>query len=185
MLAGYIPEKFTFKLLKCRLRGGMRGKMDVKTIYRKRLIPRECTHLKDDIIVEQSEKHLVTTWKTLNPKTEFSHGCSCYFLRDGLKVSKMYRQDGSLLRWYCDIVEFEFEPQTASLIVTDLLADVILYPGSRMEVTDLDELAEAMERNLITKEQMSFCLRSLNHLLTLIYRDEFNRLQDILNRLGL
>lgn len=159
--------------------------MNVKTLYRKRIIPAECTHLKDDMIVEQNDEYIATKWKTLNPKTEFSHGCSCYFLREGIKVSKMYRQDGSLLRWYCDIVDFEFNEQEASLIITDLLADVILYPDGRMEVADLDELAEAMEKNLITKEQMISCLRSLNHLLTLIYRDKFDRLQSYLDRLGL
>ena len=159
--------------------------MNIKTLYRKRIIPPECIHLKNDIIVEQNNEYLITKWRTLNPKTEFSHGCSCYFLQDGIKVSKMYRQDGSLLRWYCDIVEFEFDDRTGALTVTDLLADVILYPDGRMEVVDLDELAEAMERNLITKEQMTSCLRSLNHLLTLIYRDKFDRLQSSLDYLGL
>ena len=159
--------------------------MDVKTLYRKRIIPPERTHLKADVIVEQDDEHIITRWNTLNPKTEFSHGCSCYFLQDGIKVSKMYRQDGSLLRWYCDIVDFEFNAEDASLTVTDLLADVILYPDGRLEVVDLDELAEAMERDLITKEQMTSCLRSLNHLLTLIYRDKFDRLQSCLDRLGL
>lgn len=159
--------------------------MNIKTLYRKRIIPPECIHLKDDIIVEQNEEHIITRWDTLNPKTEFSHGCSCYFLQDGIKVSKIYRQDGSLLRWYCDIVEFDFDEKESSLTVTDLLADVILYPDGRMEVVDLDELAEAMTRDLITKEQMTSCLRSLDHLLTLIYRDKFDRLQSCLDRLGL
>lgn len=159
--------------------------MKINTLYRKRIIPAECTHLKDDVIVEQNDDCIITKWETLNPKTEFSHGCSCYFLQDGIKVSKMYRQDGSLLRWYCDIVGFEFDEENSSLIVTDLLADVILYPDGHMEVVDLDELAEALERNLITKEQMICCLRSLNHLLSLIYRDKFDRLQSYLNRLGL
>lgn len=159
--------------------------MNIKTLYRKRIIPPECTHLKDDVIVEQDDEHIITKWETLNPKTEFSHGCSCYFLQDGIKVSKMYRQDGSLLRWYCDIVDFTLNEEDASLTVTDLLADVILYPDGRLEVVDLDELAEAMERDLITKEQMTSCLRSLNHLLSLIYRDKFDRLQSCLDRLGL
>ena len=159
--------------------------MNIQTLYRKRIIPPECICLKDDIIVAQNEEYIITKWKTLNPKTEFSHGSSCYFMQEGIKVSKMYRRDGSLLRLYCDIVDFKLEEDNASLTVTDLLADVILYPDGRMEVVDLDELAEAMERDLITKEQMTSCLRSLNHLLTLIYRDKFDRLQSYLDRLGL
>ncbi len=157
----------------------------ISGIYRCRLIPAERILLKDDIIVEQNDEIVVTKWNTIRPKPGFSHGCSCYFLQEGIKVSKIYRADHSLLYWYCDIVDYRFDPADSSLTVTDLLADVILYPDGRMEVADLDELAEAMERNLITKEQMTACLRSLNHLLTMIYRDKFDRLQSRLNNLGL
>lgn len=65
------------------------------------------------------------------------------------------------------------------------MADVILYPDNHVEVVDLDELAEALERGLITKEQMTVCLRNLNHLLSMIYRDKFDRIQARLNSLNL
>lgn len=151
--------------------------MNISKIYRKRIIPAECILLKDDVIVAQDQETIVTKWNTLNPKTSFSHGCSCYFLNEGIKVSKIYRSDNSLLYWYCDIMAFDFDFQENALTVTDLLADVIIRPEGGVEVVDLDELAEAMERNLITKEQMTSCLRNLNHLLSLIYRDKFDRLQ--------
>ena len=154
-------------------------------IYRKRLIPEECILLKDDIIVEQTEDHILTKWKTLNPKTTFSHGSSCYCLREGFKISKFYRHDGSLLYWYCDIVEYNYRPEDNSLVVTDLLADIILYPDGRMHVVDLDELAEALDEGLITQSQMSACLRQLNHLITIIYRDKFDRLQSFFEKSGL
>ena len=159
--------------------------MTVTRLYRRRLIPAECILLKDDIILEQNDEFLITKWNTIHPKPDFSHGCSCYFLREGIKVSKIYREDGSLVYWYCDIVDFSFDEATEALTVTDLLADVILYPEVRMEVVDLDELAEAMERELITKEQMTTCLRNLNHLLSMIYRDKFDRLQARLDKLGI
>lgn len=38
-----------------------------------------------------------------------------------------------------------------------------------------------MERELITKEQMTVCLRNLDHLLSIIYNDRFDRLQARLN----
>lgn len=159
--------------------------MNISKLYRQRLIPAECILLKDDIIVFHDDEVLITKWNTINPKTEFSHGCSCYFLNEGLKVSKMYRTDGSLLHWYCDIVDYAYDREAGSLTVIDLLADVIISPEGRMKVVDLDELAEAMERGLITKEQMTTCLRNLNHLLTIIYRDKFDRLQARLDSLGL
>lgn len=159
--------------------------MNISKLYRQRLIPAECMLLKDDIIVFQDDEVIITKWNTINPKTEFSHGCSCHFLNEGLKVSKMYRADGTLLHWYCDIVDYSYDQEEKALTVIDLLADVIISPEGRMKVVDLDELAEAMERGLITKEQMTTCLRNLNHLLTIIYRDKFDRLQSRLDSLGL
>ncbi len=154
-------------------------------IYRKRLIPAECILLKDDIIVEQNEDVIITKWNTLNPKTAFSHGSSCYFLKEGIKLSKFYRHDDTLLYWYCDIVAYDYNEAENTLLVTDLLADVIIYPDGRFKVVDLDELAEALDKDLITKEEMSTSLRQLNHLLSLIYRDKFDRLQSQLNQIGL
>lgn len=159
--------------------------MNVMKIYRKRIIPAECILLKDDILVYQDEEVIITKWETLNPKTSFSHGCSCYFLKEGLKISKMYRSDNTLLRWYCDIVSYSLDPEAGALTVTDLLADVIIDVDGGIKVVDLDELAEALERALITKEQTAFCLRSLSNLLSLIYRDKFDKLQSRLDSMGL
>lgn len=159
--------------------------MNAMQIYRKRLIPAECILLKDDVIVEANEEVVITKWKTLNPKAAFSHGASCYFLKSGIKVSKFYRADGSLLYWYCDIVDYDYQADTNTLTVTDLLADLIIYPDGRVKVLDLDELAEAMERGLISSELMCACLRRLHDLLSIIDRDKFDRLQAKLNNLGL
>jgi hypothetical protein len=154
-------------------------------LYRKRYIPAECIPLKDDVVVEQNEDYLLTTWHTLNPKAAFDHGCSCYLLKEGIKISKFYHPDGSLLYWYCDIVEYEFDHSQNILTITDLLADVILYPDGRVRILDLDELAEALEKNLITQKQMTAALYRLDHLLSIIYRDKFDRLKAILNERGL
>lgn len=154
-------------------------------IYRKRFIPDECILLKDDQIVKQSEDHIITSWKTLKPKNTFSHGSSCYFLKKGLKISKYYRSDSSLLYWYCDIVDYSYNPDTHQLTVTDLLTDVIVYPDGRLKVVDLDELAEALEQSMIPPELIIQSLRTANDLLSLIYRDKFDQLQAPLDSLGL
>jgi hypothetical protein len=159
--------------------------MESLQIYRKRIIPDQCLLLKDDIIVERTDEHIITKWNTINPKLNFTHGCSCYFLERGIKVSKFYQNDGSLLYWYCDIVDYAYDEESDSLTVTDLLADVIIYPDGRVYVVDLDELADALERGLITNEQMCLCLRRLNNLLTLINRDKFDKVAEPLDSLGL
>jgi hypothetical protein len=159
--------------------------MKINKIYRRKMIPDEYTLLKDDIIVFQDDTILVTKWDTIRHKTAFSHGSSCYFLNEGFKVSKFYREDNSLLAWYCDIAEYKLDFEENSLTMTDLLADVVVYPDGGIKIMDLDELADAMEQNLITSHQMTACLRSLNRLLSIIYQNQFGTLQEKLNQLGL
>lgn len=159
--------------------------MAIEKLYRKRIIPSECILLKDDEIIYHDNNVLVTRWHTLNPKTEFSHGASAYIFEKGIKVSKFYREDGSLLYWYCDIVEYSMDHDTGALTVTDLLADVIIYPSGRLKVMDLDELADALEQGLITQEQTALCMRRLDALLTIIDRDKFDTLCEYLDSRGL
>ena len=154
-------------------------------LYRKRLIPNECIPLKNDIIVKHTDDVIVTRWETLNPKIAFQYGCSCYFLHKGFKVSKFYRSDCYLLCWYCDIMTYDWQKDTNSLIVTDLLADVIIDPDGYCKVIDLDELAQANEQGLITDVQLRTALFQLNSLLDYVYHDKFDRLQTEINSLGL
>lgn len=154
-------------------------------LYRKRFIPNETIWLKDDVIELRSKELLITSWKTLRPKPNFSHGCSCYFFEKGLKVSKFYRQDGTLRYYYCDIVEFLGNLTENTLTVTDLLADVIVYPDGTYQVLDLDELADAYEQGLISALQMTRALRQLNDLLQIIQGNTFHTLLAEIEKLGL
>lgn len=158
---------------------------DTLKLYRKRIIPEECLLLKGDKLIRVDDEVIITSWTTINPKTEFSHGCSCYFLKQGFKVSKFYRHDNTLLYWYCDIVDYDYNEAGNSLTVTDLLGDVILYPDGQIKVVDLDEMADALEKGLISQELLCTALRRLNDLLTMIYRDKFDRLQSPLELLEL
>lgn len=154
-------------------------------LYRKRLIPEECIPLKDDIIVKETADVIITRWNTLNPKTAFQYGASCYFLKEGWKVSKFYRADGSLYCWYCDIVQYDLNKENNTLIITDLLADVIIKPDGTVKVADLDELAEALDKGLISADGIKTALLQLNSLLNVIYADRFDRLAAELNGMGL
>lgn len=151
--------------------------MNKPVLYRKRLIPEECVLLNDDILLYRDEHILVTKWNTLHPKKTLHHGLSCYFLEKGIKVSKFYDKSSNLISWYCDIVTYDYEEVTDTYLVTDLLADVIIYPDGRINVIDLDELADALEQELITAEMMQKALRQLDSLLHIIYRGEFDKLK--------
>lgn len=146
-------------------------------LYRRRIIPEECVLLKDDIILSCDEDHIVTSWHALHPKKDLHHGSSCYFLKEGFKVSKFCRENGTLLYWYCDIVDFDFRPSDNSLIVTDLLADVIVYPDGFVKVVDLDELVTALDAHSIDLNTLKFSLMRLDKLLKIIYSGKFDSLQ--------
>lgn len=151
-------------------------------IYRKRMIPDECILLKDDIILEKNEEIIITQWKTLKPRRDFHHGYSCYFLKSGYKVSKFYREDNSLLYWYCDIVDYVYNESDDSLVVTDLLADVVIYPDGYVKVLDIDELAVALEKELCEPQTVILALSRLGKLLDLIYEDKFDTLSSYVNK---
>ncbi len=145
-------------------------------LYRKRLIPLECVPLKDDEILNWDENIILTKWNALKPKKDLHHGYSCYFLKEGYKVSKFYTADNSLLYWYCDIVDFEKSTEEDALIVTDLLADVIIYPDGFVKVVDIDEMVTCLDEDLISLEQLKHSLTQLDKLLKIIYADKFDTL---------
>lgn len=146
-------------------------------LYRKRLIPEECVLLKDDRFLYRDEKIMVTAWNTLKPRKDIHHGRSCYYLQEGIKVSRFYDACDSLLYWYCDIVDYDYDADTDTYIVTDLLVDVIVYPNGFVKVVDIDELVTAQECGLLTDAMLKKSLLHLNHLLQIIYDNGFEKLQ--------
>lgn len=159
--------------------------MSTLKMYRKRFIPEECIELKGDELIFRDENVIVTKWTSIHPKPDFSHGASCYFLKEGVKMSKFYRADNSLVCWYFDIVQYEFSEGGQCMVATDLLADVIISPAGEVRVVDLDELAEALNRELIDTETMKKALIQLNSLLVKIYEGSFASMQEELNGRGL
>lgn len=139
------------------------------TLIRKRLIPLETLRLEKDVVIHRSDRLLVTRWTTIKPKKELHHGSSCFLLKEGWKVSRFIDHQGRLICWYCDIIATEYDADTDTFTFTDLLADVLIYPSGLIKVVDLDELAEALEKKLITSDQLLDSLRKLDALLQLIY----------------
>ncbi|WP_317856263.1 DUF402 domain-containing protein [Chakrabartyella piscis] len=144
-------------------------------LYRKRYVPAEIIHLKDDEILLQTEDILITKWKVLKPKANFDNGYSCYFLKEGYKVSKFLQKD-TLLFYYCDIIDTEFQTETNSYIFTDLLVDVIVHEDGKTEILDMTELADALSEGIITPKVVEMALRQMDQLLQVIYAGKFSDL---------
>ncbi len=143
--------------------------MDNIKLYRKRYIPDETVFLKDDKIIHADCETIVTKWHTLKPRNDFARGISVYYLKEGYKVSEMINDCGKTVYYYCDIIEPVYNKNSNSYIFNDLLADVKVYSNGKIEVVDLDELAEAFKNGYITSSQLYKALRQLDRLLNIIY----------------
>lgn len=150
--------------------------MNNPVLYRKRYVPMETIVLKEDHILFQDAEHIVTKWNVFRPKANFSQGISCYFLKEGYKVSKFMNDAGELVYYYCDIIETDYDAQENSFTFTDLLVDVVVQPSGMVEVLDLAEAADALEQNIITIETIQKALRQLEKLLQMIYTGQFDSL---------
>lgn len=146
-------------------------------IFRKRFFPNENIEM-NDAIVYLDDKKLVTKWKAIRPKPDLSYGVSCFFIEEGIKISKFYREDGTLLYWYCDIGECILDKNRDMFTFVDLLADVIIYPNGRVRVVDLSESADVFESGDIGKSDICKMLRRLDYLLEVIDNGDFKLMQN-------
>lgn len=149
------------------------------TLYRRRFIPNELTPLTDDRILHLDDDIIITAWDTLKPRPDFASGISIYYRKEGFKISRHQKSDGTFSRWYCDIVLESREENR--LIFSDLLIDVIIHPDGTVQVVDLDEAAEALEQGLITGSMLAKALRSANRLLDYIHQGRFDELTNCIS----
>ena len=152
------------------------------TLYRKRFIPMETILLKDDNIVFQNEDVIVTKWNALKPREDFSKGISCYFLKEGYKISRFINKNDNIVYHYCDIIETEYIVQNNTYIFIDLLADVLIYENGFIKVV---EIAEALEKNILSLDLAKKALYRLDALLTIIYNGTWKQKTELYFEMGL
>lgn len=150
--------------------------MEQVRLFRRRFLPDELTELKDDIILSITDDVILTKWDVLKPRKDIAYGVSAYFIKLGVKVSKVYNAAHQLVYWYCDIVEAEINTDTHTYTFNDLLIDVLVYPDGHVEVVDMDEFADVMEKNILPSSISIAALRKTDNLLHLIYAGKFSEL---------
>ena len=147
--------------------------MKKPVLLRKRFIPCEITNISSDDLLFRNDRLLVTRWKSIKPRADFYGGISYTFLKEGIKLARFYNEQGIFLYWYCDIIDVLYDEEKDEYTFEDLLVDVKILPGGTIKVLDTDELAEALEKGLITAEQACMALRTLDRVLKLVYNNEF------------
>ncbi|MBP1754310.1 MAG: hypothetical protein H6Q59_708 [Firmicutes bacterium] len=156
--------------------------MSEPMLYRRRFIPEELIHLKDDIILVLEPDLIITTWNTLHPRKDIARGISAFYLDKGFKVSKVFNKENQIVYWYCDIIQVKKDDEKNTVIIEDLLIDLILYEDGGLRIIDLDELADALDRKLISQEEATYALKTVNSLLQIIYSGHFYTLQEPINQ---
>lgn len=144
-------------------------------LYRRRFVPDEIVHLKDDEIIRADDDIIITKWNVIRPRKDFTHGVSCYFIKEGYKVSKFIDKNNNILYWYCDITDVMKEGN--KYIFNDLLIDVIVYEDGTVKVADLGETGKALEDNIITKDIAVKAMVRADKLLNIIYSNRFDELK--------
>lgn len=147
--------------------------MNKPTILRKRYIPNEIVDISGDEILFRGDELIVTKWKPIKPRSDIDRGISYAFIKEGYKVSLFYGEEDKFLYWYCDVIEVDYEQESDTYTLIDLLIDVKIMPDGEFKILDVDELAEAMEEGLITKEQAFKALKILDKILNMIYNGTF------------
>lgn len=147
--------------------------MTKPVILRKRFIPYEIVDISGDELLFRSDKLLVTRWKAIKHRDDLYGGISFTYLKEGIKVSRFYNINGEFLYWYCDIIDVSYDIKRDMYTFEDLLVDVKLLPDGQVKVLDSDELAEALDKGLITSGHASRALRNLDKILNMIYDGRF------------
>jgi len=144
-------------------------------LFRRRFIPEEITELKDDHIIMFKDGIIITKWNVLKPRHDINNGISAYFIKDGIKVSKIFDEAGQFVYWYCDIIETVYNKEDNTYTFNDLLVDILVYPDGHVEVVDMDEFADAMEKGILETSTIAFAMRSADSLLKTIYSGDFQK----------
>lgn len=142
-------------------------------ILRKRYIPSEIIDISGDELIFRDENLLITKWEPIKKRLDISGGISYAFLDKGYKISKFFDHEGRFKYWYCDIINVEYDSKEDKYTLIDLILDVRITGDGSIEVLDADELAEALEKGIITLEEALKSLRTLDELLKSAYEGRF------------
>ncbi|MCR4692140.1 MAG: DUF402 domain-containing protein [Lachnospiraceae bacterium] len=69
-----------------------------------------------------------------------------------------------------------------SLVVTDLLADILIYPDGFVKVVDLGEISDALEKDLLGHRSAATTLQITDRTLECIYRGDFKKYQEYVEK---
>lgn len=89
-----------------------------------------------------------------------------YMVNKGYTISKVFRNNGDFMYYYCDIMEMK-RIGKMQYVMVDLLLDLIVRPDGRYDVLDIDEFARSIEKGELKRWQQVYALRRLHDMIQL------------------
>lgn len=144
----------------------------VPEMERERVFLGETNLLKEDVMIYRDNELLVVRWDTINRNKVFAKGISFYFPEEKIKVSALFDKDGGLVKYYCEVVEADYNKDSDKYVFRDLIVDVDLYEDGTYEELDEDQLKIALEddeNEIITPEKSREILRVKDNIIRKIH----------------
>lgn len=92
--------------------------------------------------------------------------------KEHFAVTTMFDQNGEVIQWYIDITN-ENGVENGKPYMDDLFLDIVVLPTGEVIQKDKDELAWALDKQLITQQQYELAYRTFHELLALIEEGNF------------
>ncbi len=118
--------------------------------------------LSDDISMQLS-KALVDQ-NLIQPAQRVGTIEKLYFFKEPFNLLIFREMDGTLLGHYSDIGEPAIQLSPTEFQMTDLFLDIWLFPDGRLLELDWDEFKEAIQKQLITSEQVQLARNAMQRL---------------------
>ena len=145
-------------------------------LFRKRFIPNETIDISKDTVLKRTDDLIITKWLPIHPRGDVASGMSWTYFKEGYKISKFLDENGNIIYYYCDIIDYDYDKDEDSYTFIDLLVDIKYYPDGKVEFLDFDELQEAYREGLIDGKLLLKAISNLNKLANIIYNGNFDEL---------
>jgi len=96
-------------------------------------------------------------------------------------MTVMYDNNWKLLQWYFDIERYKCKYDLGIPYSEDLYLDVVVLPNGKFYTLDEEELKQALNNNLISKDEYNMAYVTMNKIILMI-KNDFTKLYNFTNK---
>ena len=96
-------------------------------------------------------------------------------------MTVMYDNNWKLLQWYFDIERYKCKYDLGIPYSEELYLDVVVLPNGKFYTLDEEELKQALNNNLISKDEYNMAYLTMNKIILMI-KNDFTKLYNFTNK---